>query len=61
QTTATALVHILALINLILLTASTPVSPAMVQASPSMVQAATAAIPLPTDLANLPTFLKAYK
>ncbi|KAG5640205.1 hypothetical protein DXG03_000578 [Asterophora parasitica] len=54
QTTAATLMHILALVNLTLLTASTPVAPIVVQA-------ATATIPLPTDLSNLPTFLEAYK
>ncbi|KAG5640850.1 hypothetical protein DXG03_006823 [Asterophora parasitica] len=61
QTTAAALACVLALVNLTLLMALTPVTPAVVQTSPSMVQAATAAIPLPMDLSNLPAFLKAYK
>ncbi|KAG5639163.1 hypothetical protein DXG03_003826, partial [Asterophora parasitica] len=61
QTTATALMHILALVNLTLPTALTPATPAVVQTSPSMTQAATTAISLPKDLSNLPTFLEAYK
>ncbi|KAG5640088.1 hypothetical protein DXG03_001260 [Asterophora parasitica] len=61
QTTAAALMHILALVDSTLLTALTPVAPAVVQTSPSMVQAAAAMIPLSTDLSNLSAFLKAYK
>ncbi|KAG5635639.1 hypothetical protein DXG03_005277 [Asterophora parasitica] len=61
QTTAITLVHVLALVNPTLLTASSSAIPAVVQMSPSMVQAAATAIPLPTDLSNLPAFLEAYK
>ncbi|KAG5639845.1 hypothetical protein DXG03_002943 [Asterophora parasitica] len=61
QTTAAALAHVLALVDLTLLMASTPVASAVVQTSPSMVQATTATIPLPPDLSNLPAFLEAYK
>ncbi|KAG5640307.1 hypothetical protein DXG03_009292, partial [Asterophora parasitica] len=54
QSTATALVHVLALVDLISLTESIP-------AASTMVQVTTAAIALSTDLANLPTFLESYK
>ncbi|KAG5641995.1 hypothetical protein DXG03_003824 [Asterophora parasitica] len=52
QSTAMALTCIL--IDLTLLTALIPATPAVVQAT-------TATTPLPTDLANLPAFLESYK
>ncbi|KAG5640034.1 hypothetical protein DXG03_001609 [Asterophora parasitica] len=61
QTTAVALMCVLALIDSTLPTALNSAAPAMAQTSPSMVQAATTAIPLPMDLSNLPAFLEAYK
>ncbi|KAG5640032.1 hypothetical protein DXG03_001611 [Asterophora parasitica] len=61
QTTVTALMHVLALVNSTLPTASNSAAPAVVQMSPSVVQATAAAIPLPKDLSNLPAFLEAYK
>ncbi|KAG5640955.1 hypothetical protein DXG03_006536 [Asterophora parasitica] len=54
QTTAATLMCILALINLTLPTALTPVAPAVVQAASTI-------IPIPMDLANLPAFLEVYK
>ncbi|KAG5639923.1 hypothetical protein DXG03_002360 [Asterophora parasitica] len=53
QTTAAALMHVLALVDLTLLMA-------LISVTPAIVQATTITIPIPTDLANLPAFLEAY-